>query len=616
VAIITAVLCAIPLPASAAEPSPRPNIVIFYIDDVGPHDGRLWNDPTRTPNLHRYFVDQGIEFSNAIVEDPLCCPARGNLLTGLHTHNNGLVANDARMFDPSVHVGRSLKGVGYQTMFIGKYLNNNWRLTEGQWLEHDAGWNVLDVFRGVNGYFYNYVLHTREGDTPVIANYHSTQMIGDRAIARMRATPADKPLFAVLSIYNLHGPNTPMPQFDESPKCADIGNWKPPNYNESDVSDKPLAIRRLPMQPYASGWPMQGYCEEMLGIDKVVGQVTDELRAEGRLDNTLLIFTGDNGIGWGQHRMGQQKRMPYTTPVPLFMRWPARWGTDGGRIAEHVSNIDLAPTFCALGGCTIGPFPTGHTGPDGINMLPLIDGDVGSLGRDALLETEMDPESEANGIGGLPWTALRTTALSPHGLWHYVEYSNGERELYDLADDPWELQNRAGAPALAELQSALADRLAALRLEGRPHGVVVGRPDAAIALSTAGPFQKIHTYFSSVNSQQTVKRSGVLKGSTYEYQVHVGNDAPTADSISVLGNSVGSSKLRVSYWIEGTEVTAQVRAGTQLVALGPGESIRVVVRVRVANSGVPLGTQSRTTVTVRSMSDRTKVDVVRAVTTR
>ncbi len=438
----------------------NPNIVVFYIDDAAPHDGRLWNDPGRTPNIYEHIIAQGLDFDHAIGEDPLCCPARGNLLTGLHTHNNRVILNRASQFDPSVHIGRAMMDAGYASMYIGKYLNNNVELTSEQWAEHDAGWTQLDVIKGINGSFYNYMLHTKTAEFRV-KGLHSTQMVADRTVARLRETPADTPVFAVLSIYNMHGPNTPMAQDIGDPRCADMPPWKPPNYNEADVTDKPSGIRALPLQPYPDGWPMVTYCEEMLGVDRAVGQVVDELEAEGRLDNTLLVFTADNGIAWGAHRLGQQKIWPYATPVPLYMSWPAGWGTDPRTIDEIVSNIDLAPTFCDLAaGCTLGPFARGSAGPDGVSLAPLIEGDVTDLGRDAVLEESYVP-------GSMSWSGLRTTALydATH-RWHYIEYTNGERELYDLMTDPWELDNVAADAGQAVVVAALGQRLAELRLEG------------------------------------------------------------------------------------------------------------------------------------------------------
>lgn len=446
---------------NADEPAAeRPNIVMFYIDDAAPHDGRLWNDPARTPNIVDHFYDDGFELTNAISENPLCCPARGNMLTGLHTHNNGVVANDARLFDPSVHIGKSMKDAGYASMFIGKYLNNNDQLTEAEWLAHQAGWTQLDAIYGVNGDYFGFDLKTKQSMTH-LTGYHSTQMVGDRAVMRMRETPANQPVFAVLSIYNLHGPNTPMGQFKNDPRCAGMAPWLPENYNEADVSDKPLEIQALPpLTTNPNGWPMVRMCEEMLGVDKVVGQVTAELEAQGRLDNTLLIFTADNGIAWGAHRLAQQKIYPYTTPVPLFMSWPDRWAGHAD-VTEHVSNIDLAPTFCELAGpaCALTGYPRGQTGPDGVSLVGVLDGDDANLGRQAVLEESYLPQRNS-------WQALRTTELYPGGLWHYAEYSTGERELYDLATDPAEMNNLANVPGHEALLDDLALRLDTLLAEG------------------------------------------------------------------------------------------------------------------------------------------------------
>jgi N-acetylglucosamine-6-sulfatase len=444
--------------SSAADKSP--NIVVVYIDDAAVHDGRLWNDADVTRTLHERFVARGINFSNAIVENPLCCPARGNLLTGLHTHNNGLNSNHAHKFDPSMHIGRALGDAGYATMYLGKYLNRADLLSADEWATHAAGWTNFDVTKGANGQFYDYTLYTKEGDIP-FGKYHSTRMIADRFELRSRQVPADQPLFAVLSIYNLHGPNTPMPEFAGDMRCSAMPPWNPPNYNEADMSDKPAFQQTRALLPYPDGWPMVGYCEEMLGVDWAVERVVDELRAQDRLDNTLLVFTADNGMGWGAHRIGQNKRSPHTTPVPLYMSWPARWGRESRTIAEHTSNIDLAPTFCDIAGCTVGPFRSGQAGPDGVSLLPLVDGDVSHLGRDAVFELHTDPGQTRT------WTALRTTALHAAGLWHYVEWSTGERELYDLDADPWELENVAGKSEHAALMSELAQRLAQLRAEGR-----------------------------------------------------------------------------------------------------------------------------------------------------
>jgi arylsulfatase A-like enzyme len=204
-----------------ASTDPRPNIVVFYIDDVAPHDGRLWDSPQRTPTLHDRFIANGISFSNAIGEAPLCCPGRANVLTGLHTHNNGVPSNEGLLLDPSVHIGSELRAAGYTTMFIGKYLNGLHHFVERHWRRHGAGWDHLDAIDWPNGRFLDYVVHTKEGNV-AYPHTHSTQMVAERAVARIQEAPLDRPVFALLSIYNMHGPNTPMREFAGSSLCADM----------------------------------------------------------------------------------------------------------------------------------------------------------------------------------------------------------------------------------------------------------------------------------------------------------------------------------------------------------------------------------------------------------
>lgn len=456
--------------SSPTRPSTQPNIVVFYLDDTNPTDGRLWSDPMLTPNLYDLFVAHGINLRNAFGETPLCCPSRATLLTGLHTLNHGVVRNDARLFDPQENVAKELLASGYQTMLIGKYLNKPELLTPDQWTQTASDWTQFDAISSAEGatyhYYYDYSLYTKQGTL----NFgeqpqdHSTRVIGTRAVERLqeadRGDPK-KPIFQLLSIFNTHDPNIPMPGLENDPRwqrCASMPAWDPPNYNEADVSDKPGYVQSLPLLPYPDGWPMGGLCREMLGVDWLVGQVVDELKADGRFDNTLFMFTADNGMNWGQHRLAK-KQTPYATRVPLYFSWQAQWGPEPKTIDEYVSDIDFAPTFCDLAGCTLGPYPDGQSKPDGVSLLPLLDGSVSNLGRDALLE---------DNFASHLWAGVRTTPESSLGLWHYVTQPTGFIELYNDASDPWELNNVASDPGNSNLIATLKQRMYQLMAEGRP----------------------------------------------------------------------------------------------------------------------------------------------------
>lgn len=443
--------------ARAQAEDPRPDILVIYLDDVSPHDGRLWSEPERTPTLADLFVETASTFSSAFGETPLCCPGRAATLTGLHTTSHGVDANDVTLFDPRVTLATELQDSGYRTVYVGKFMNGlRSGVPRAKVRRYARGWDVFDIQYEDNGRFLDYALWTRDGiirfgDRP---RDHSTRVFGQRTAAHLRKAAPGTPVFAFVSPVDLHAPNRPMEAFVGAPVCRAIEPWAPPNYNERDVSDKPAYVRERPRYGRPA-WPMRRYCEEMLGVDRMVARIARVQEQRGRLDDTLFIFTADNGSGWGAHRLGQVKGVPYATPIPLAVRWPARWGSTARSIAEPVSNIDLAPTLCELAGCTLGPFPDGPVEADGLSLLPLLDGLATSLGRDAIREQS----------GPSLWTpefwALRTTPAHPLGLWHYIEYETGERELYDSVEDPWELENLAADPARAAVVAELAVRLRA-----------------------------------------------------------------------------------------------------------------------------------------------------------
>lgn len=698
-----------PRPPGTVAALDKPNIVVFYLDDTSPHDGRLWTNPAITPNLTDLFVTHGVHFPNAIGETPLCCPARSTLLTGLHTHNHGVKINDGQLFNPGETVARELTNSGYSTMLLGKYLNKVDAFTPAQWQQHSAAWSVFDAFMSPasesRGNFTGYTLFTKDGP-PIKPPEHSTQMIADRAVMRMGQADPAKPIFALLSMSDTHLPNIPMPGFENDPRwamCNAMPPWNPPNYNEADMSDKPEYMRNLPLLPHADGWPMATYCKEMLGVDWLVGRVTTELRAEGRFDNTMFMFAADNGMDWGAHRL-TLKDSPYSTPLPLYFSWQSHWGADPRTIEEYTSNIDLAPTFCDYGGCTLGPYPTGQTAPDGVSLKPLLEGTSASLGRDALLETEYRVH---------PWAAVLTTDLNPLGLWHYIKYETGFRELYDVDPDadPYELNNLAYDPAYADIRADLDQRLVELLAEGRPASgnatvkivqdslpngaqdfafqgdlgmftldddatptlprlktfvlpagaynvsqvAVPGwtlvslncppatdidlangsatlhlfsgdqvsctfktsrrRPDLAIGLAQLGPFKGGNVYNTTAVKKQTQRHDGVVAGQTYDYWLTVQNDGGQIDSFTVKGVATGPASMQVAYFVGGTDVTADVVAGTYTISdLAPNATATMVVRVTVAPDAT-IGSKMIVIVQQISVNDPSRMDVVRAITT-
>jgi N-acetylglucosamine-6-sulfatase len=465
-------------------PKEPPNIVVVIADDQAALDGRLIK---QMPTVNSVFGEHGITFSDFHGESPLCCPGRVGFLTGQHTTNHGVSLNLASLFNPRMSLATQLNRVGYHTMLVGKYLNGYGakRCKTDNCAPHvPAGWNRWAAFS--DPAYYNYSLYmdgasvaTRYGMAP--ADY-STDVLGRQAVQMIGQAPADKPIFAWIAPNAPHSPTTVAPRYLGT--ACSPGYWKPASWNEADVSDKPMWVQKQPLRASKIGTNLTTPCRQLRSVDDLVKTVRDALAARGRLDNTLFIYTSDNGMNEGEHRLGG-KGAPYQTQIPFLISWPARLGTSPRTISERLENIDLAPTLCELAGCTMGPYPNGQVRPDGVSFAALLFNSSASIERPFVLE-----DMPAGGSGAPPWFAVASTrfsslastgcdAASSHGCrWHYVEYpKTGEKELYDVSHgpcwawsvgrpgDPCELQNLAGNPGYASLISRLHDELARLKRE-------------------------------------------------------------------------------------------------------------------------------------------------------
>jgi len=457
------VLLVVTMSASAQdEPASQPDIVVIYLDDVDPHDARLWKNPKRTPTLASMFAKAGVQFTSAISETPLCSPGRAATLTGRHTVNHEVTDNVAAPFDPRVTIASELDQSGYQTIFVGKYLNKlRDELKPHQLKRHAKGWDAFDIIYENNGKYFNYTMWSPDDGREKYGTGkfdHSTLVAKRKLVEHIKDAPADQPLFAFASIYDLHQPNLPAQKHKDAKSCRKIEAWTPPSF-DANVKGKPKFVRefvRKRGKPSESWWTrkMQTYCEEMLGVEELTKAVVSAQKRRGRHEDTIYIFTADNGVAWGIHGLPQRKGVPYATPIPLVFSSPARWGEEVVAIDEVVSNIDIAPTICALAGCEMGPFKEGPIGADGLSLLPLLDGETDHLERTVVREERSGPYSVRADFP--PFEAIRTTSQHPLGRWHYTEWATGERELYDSVEDPWELTNLARDKAYAEVLDQLA----------------------------------------------------------------------------------------------------------------------------------------------------------------
>jgi arylsulfatase A-like enzyme len=303
------------------------------------------------------------------------------------------------------------------------------------------------VFR-TEGY-YNYRLiengtDVAYGSTP--AEY-STDVFAAKAVDFITTTPVGQPFFLYVTPYAPHRPATVVGTpyhglFDGA------APWRPPSYNEADVTDKPSWVQALPVWSSGQTANIDDLRKRQLaalqGVDRAVKLIYDAVAARGELGSTVFIFASDNGQAWGEHRW-DQKMCAYDecAKVPLVIRVP---GVPARTDAHLVSLIDLAPSFAAWSGAR-------HPKVNGLSLAKLVTNKDVSWRYALLLEMlEGDSSQQA-----MLYSAVRTIRSL------YVEYLNGEREFYNLAVDPLLLQNAYTDPAYAGTIAGLQTVLAALK---------------------------------------------------------------------------------------------------------------------------------------------------------
>jgi N-acetylglucosamine-6-sulfatase len=417
----------------------RPDVVLILTDD------QRWDTLAEMPTVGRDLVGHGISFERGYVSNPLCCPSRASILTGRYSHSNGVYTNQNgqpyggfRAFDDRSTVATWLDEAGYRTALLGKYFNGY----EGPYVP--PGWDRWFATYG-DGAFYDY-LATDDG---VVKAYGSdptdygTTVLAGEAVRFIESTPPDMPLFLYFAPHAPHEPAMPAP--GDRRAYTDLRPWRPSNYDEVDVSDKPAYIRNQNPLDALEGARLDEFRRSQLGslmaVDRAVGTIVDTLEKTGRLANTMIVFTSDNGMLWGEHRWGT-KLVPYEESIhmPFVVRFDAMIASP--RTDDRlVVNIDLAPTFAELA-------HVGAHGAEGSSLIPLLGDGAASWRTDFLLEHMQHSR------GGVP------TYCGVHSeRYVFVRYRTGEEELYDLERDPAELVNRVESARYAEIRRQMFERL-------------------------------------------------------------------------------------------------------------------------------------------------------------
>jgi N-acetylglucosamine-6-sulfatase len=449
--------------SNLAQAAAKPNILFILADDMKA------SDLDHMPNTQSLLANQGVKFTKAWVTRSLCCPSRATILRGQYTHNHKVWVNVEpaggfpKFFDQGLEsstIATWLHAGGYETVLIGKYLNrygNNpptthvppgwdeWYAWEGMYTGTDTSYKINE-----NGTIVTYQR----------SQIHDTDLHAQTAENFIRNSAGDgTPFFMYLAPNAPHAPAYFAPR--HASKFTNTALPKPSSFNEADVSDKPQWVRNKPRLSSTQISNMTQFYRKRLralqSVDEMIKRLVDTLSATGELSNTYIVFTSDNGIYLGEHRLENKAAAYNASPrVPLVIRGPGV--SQGVTRSQMALNNDLAPTFASWAGVTPPSFV------DGRSLSPLLSANQPASWRTAfLIEHRSSPEEYAY-VKAIPeYYAVRTAQYS------YVEYPitpthpTQETELYDLNADPTELTSlHASAPHQA-LISDLKARLEELK---------------------------------------------------------------------------------------------------------------------------------------------------------
>jgi arylsulfatase A-like enzyme len=440
----------------AADTATRPNIVFILMDDLRWDALGCTGHPfAKTPNIDR-IAKEGATFTNFFVSIPLCSPSRASFLTGQYPHTHGIIDNTdhSALSHKLITFPRLLRDAGYETAFVGKWHMgpddsprpgfDHWVSFKGQGVYNDPMINVDGKASKHSGYItdilnqYAVKFLKREHKKPFLLYLPHKAVHGP-------FTPAErhKNLYADSTITSVQSLNDPLigkpavtreldPGFDTNKPGKKAKAQKRANEND----------RRMPENA------IRNQLRALAAVDEGVGEIFKALEDTKQLDNTIIIFSSDNGFFWGEHGLAD-KRWAYDESIrdPLLIRFPRSGMAPGTVFGQLVLNIDIAPTLLELAGVAVPKSVQGRS------FVPLLfsNGTKNSLRASFLTEYFQEKQYPRTPT----WQAVRTDR------WKYISYSalKDMDELYDLKADPLEMKNLindpASQPALRDMQAEL-----------------------------------------------------------------------------------------------------------------------------------------------------------------
>ncbi|MGH9004285.1 MAG: sulfatase family protein, partial [Acidimicrobiia bacterium] len=409
--------CGLPTTTTTTGPpaGSRPNFIVINTDDQ-----RLEGTMAIMPKTRQWIADAGTSFPEGFATTPLCCPSRSGLFSGRYTHNHGNLNNQTTdNLDQNATMQKYLHDAGYQTGMVGKFLLH--------WSNSTRPPN-FDYWALTSGGYYDVSYGTDQGSLRADYTTWETRRQAERILSNFEKRDQD-PFFLYIAPQAPHDPWEPETAY----KSAAVGTWSPsPAVTETDRSDKPAWVRGFHVDQAEGAQLRAAQLRLLKSVDDMIDAVMRRLTTLGEANNTVVIFTSDNGYLWGEHGV-KSKYNPYdqSVRVPFYVRWPGKVAA-GAVDRRPVGNVDIAPSLLAAAGISprlVYPFDgKPFLSPSGLSSV---------VRPEAYLEYFVDEHRS------IPdWFSIRTTKFN------YVEYrADGKtifREYYDLVADPWELRNLLG----------------------------------------------------------------------------------------------------------------------------------------------------------------------------
>lgn len=453
---------------STAIAADRPNIIFILADDhrfdtLGAA-GHPWIE---TPNLDR-MAEGGVYFPKAMVTTSLCSPSRASILTGLYAHNHR-VSDNYNPVDPDLlFFPELLQKTGYETAFIGK-----WHMGDVE--DPQRGFDHWVAFKGQGTYWPDG--HGTLRDVPqtsfeglningkrVPQKGYITDELTEYATDWLTTREKEKPYFLYVSHKGVHA--------DFVPADRHLGRYKekhfpaPPTMadTEENYRDKPMWLKNQRNSRHGVDFAYnipdfnvelyyRRYCEAVLALDDSVGSLMKWLEEKNELENTILVYMGDNGFQFGDHGL-IDKRVAYEASirVPLLFHCPSLFKA-GSKINRTVANIDIAPTLLEAAGISK------PEEMDGESFLKLAQGKASKFREEILYEYYWEPN--------YPHTPTTHALVTDH--YKYIRYHGlwDVNELYDLSSDPHEMKNLIADPTHKQRVIDMNARLFTLLEESR-----------------------------------------------------------------------------------------------------------------------------------------------------